>query len=98
MGEKVTGGRLRGRFIDPMRFKKQRKFCANCLPIKTPNHPPSSLPCARSTNSAHSRRPTRSGSSATPTRPFAFRSEEHTSELQSRFDLVCRLLLENKNI
>src|SRR5207249_10381974 len=25
------------------------------------------------------------------------RSEEHTSELQSRFDLVCRLLLEKKN-
>src|SRR5207249_5319814 len=24
------------------------------------------------------------------------RSEEHTSELQSRFDLVCRLLLENR--
>src|SRR5699024_9253799 len=30
----------------------------------------------------------------TPVRP---RSEEHTSELQSRFDLVCRLLLEKKN-
>src|SRR5699024_11326551 len=31
--------------------------------------------------------------------PFKFdgRSEEHTSELQSRFDLVCRLLLEKKN-
>src|SRR5437868_7744417 len=27
----------------------------------------------------------------------ARRSEEHTSELQSRFDLVCRLLLEKKN-
>src|SRR5207249_10553801 len=27
----------------------------------------------------------------------AARSEEHTSELQSRFDLVCRLLLEKKN-
>src|SRR6266513_2085615 len=27
---------------------------------------------------------------------FAARSEEHTSELQSRFDLVCRLLLEKK--
>src|SRR5699024_12614423 len=27
-----------------------------------------------------------------------FRSEEHTSELQSRFDLVCRLLLEKKKI
>src|SRR5207249_9022451 len=26
----------------------------------------------------------------------ALRSEEHTSELQSRFDLVCRLLLEKK--
>src|SRR5699024_11867361 len=28
--------------------------------------------------------------------PFLIRSEEHTSELQSRFDLVCRLLLEKK--
>src|SRR5437868_14799473 len=27
---------------------------------------------------------------------FNNRSEEHTSELQSRFDLVCRLLLEKK--
>src|SRR5699024_12406261 len=27
-------------------------------------------------------------------RTFGWRSEEHTSELQSRFDLVCRLLLE----
>src|SRR5258707_8408925 len=30
-------------------------------------------------------------------RPFASRSEEHTSELQSRQYLVCRLLLEKKN-
>src|SRR2546421_5874675 len=29
--------------------------------------------------------------------PLAQRSEEHTSELQSRSDLVCRLLLEKKN-
>src|SRR5207249_10986578 len=28
--------------------------------------------------------------------PEKQRSEEHTSELQSRFDLVCRLLLEKK--
>src|SRR5438067_7305890 len=28
--------------------------------------------------------------------PVNSRSEEHTSELQSRFDLVCRLLLEKK--
>src|SRR5216683_6491073 len=31
-----------------------------------------------------------------PTRPNLPRSEEHTSELQSRSDLVCRLLLEKK--
>src|SRR5438105_10878483 len=30
------------------------------------------------------------------TMPFVVRSEEHTSELQSRVDLVCRLLLEKK--
>src|SRR5699024_12884379 len=31
-----------------------------------------------------------------PFRRIYRRSEEHTSELQSRFDLVCRLLLEKK--
>ena len=30
-------------------------------------------------------------------RANVIRSEEHTSELQSRRNLVCRLLLENKN-
>src|SRR5256885_12183585 len=35
---------------------------------------------------------------ATPMRPrYADRSEEHTSELQSPCNLVCRLLLEKKN-
>src|SRR2546430_9387271 len=29
--------------------------------------------------------------------PLAVRSEEHTSELQSQSNLVCRLLLEKKN-
>src|SRR5699024_12055063 len=42
------------------------------------------------------------GGSVTGTRAIrralisVYRSEEHTSELQSRFDLVCRLLLEKK--
>src|SRR5437867_8057373 len=31
-----------------------------------------------------------------PTGSVFFRSEEHTSELQSPYDLVCRLLLEKK--
>src|SRR5699024_11675854 len=30
-------------------------------------------------------------------KPGTARSEEHTSELQSRFDIVCRLLLEKNN-
>src|SRR2546421_6936545 len=30
--------------------------------------------------------------------PYTIRSEEHTSELQSRSDLVCRLLLEKKKV
>src|SRR5690606_41528786 len=36
-------------------------------------------------------------SSQGPTRNGLLRSEEHTSELQSRENLVCRLLLEKKN-
>src|SRR5260221_9840984 len=39
-------------------------------------------------------RPTPTCCCAMPTRPC--RSEEHTSELQSHSDLVCRLLLEKK--
>src|SRR5689334_24607380 len=36
-------------------------------------------------------------SGARPAREPRKRSEEHTSELQSQFHLVCRLLLEKKN-
>src|SRR5438874_3313520 len=35
-------------------------------------------------------------SASSPQRSVVYRSEEHTSELQSRRDLVCRLLLEKK--
>src|SRR5690625_5547120 len=38
-----------------------------------------------------------SWTSFTPLAANGFRSEEHTSELQSRGHLVCRLLLEKKN-
>src|SRR5207247_8806809 len=37
-----------------------------------------------------------SSSSSRANRSRSLRSEEHTSELQSRVDLVCRLLLEKK--
>src|SRR5690349_23538208 len=36
------------------------------------------------------------GSFSGPAGPRSLRSEEHTSELQSRRELVCRLLLEKK--
>src|SRR2546430_15003597 len=38
----------------------------------------------------------RSGASARPPLRLPWRSEEHTSELQSQSNLVCRLLLEKK--
>src|SRR5438067_10075951 len=40
--------------------------------------------------------PSRRSSASTSSLRQTKRSEEHTSELQSRFDLVCRLLLEKK--
>src|SRR6266704_4413824 len=43
-----------------------------------------------------SRRWPSSPARTSPPRVVGVRSEEHTSELQSRFDLVCRLLLEKK--
>src|SRR5260221_7671363 len=46
---------------------------------------------------AHRRRP-RFGPIQPVAYPMAVRSEEHTSELQSHSDLVCRLLLEKKKV
>src|SRR5438105_12631525 len=42
------------------------------------------------------RRASRTRREPRPMRGSRWRSEEHTSELQSRVDLVCRLLLEKK--
>src|SRR5687768_18027933 len=44
----------------------------------------------------HRRRLRRLGTAVPPPRRTGPRSEEHTSELQSRLHLVCRLLLEKK--
>src|SRR2546421_888814 len=84
----------------------------DALPIYppwSPSSPAEAAPCARAPRSSPNR-PRRAGT-ATPrdSRPAPrrcgrrgaphsreTRSEEHTSELQSRSDLVCRLLLEKK--
>src|SRR5206468_10518690 len=68
---------------------------ANVSPARP--HSPAPGPDASQVVGAHDRRQMRmpdSRSTSTP-RP-RWRSEEHTSELQSRSDLVCRLLLEKK--
>src|SRR3712207_7101118 len=62
--------------------------------------PPRRVPCGASRSRCGSRRyPPVCTRRCAPTSPgFApARSEEHTSELQSRQYLVCRLLLEKKN-
>src|SRR5690349_23903410 len=56
--------------------------------------PPSRRRSAGRRRSPGRGRPRRRGPPSTAARPP--RSEEHTSELQSRRDLVCRLLLEKK--
>src|SRR5437867_7076115 len=61
---------------------------------------PAPVPARRSARRASAQ--SYDGSVATPFvrigRMRAARSEEHTSELQSPYDLVCRLLLEKKKI
>src|SRR3712207_8755548 len=76
----------------------------DALPIWTPARPrrlhgETPLRCrARSGRTPIGRAPARSrGSRRSPRGPSTPRSEEHTSELQSRQYLVCRLLLEKKN-
>src|SRR5690242_21653544 len=61
-----------------------------------------SFPTRRSSDPARARLSGSASSSrnawltAVPTTPCSSRSEEHTSELQSHVNLVCRLLLEKK--
>src|SRR5699024_12092259 len=60
---------------------RMKRWRSMCSPVRTARCPPSKNWQIRP---------------ASACRAAAMRSEEHTSELQSRFDLVCRLLLEKK--
>src|SRR3712207_8663606 len=73
----------------------------DALPICRPARGRRSPPCPRPPCPPACRSPPGAGSSScwpaprrTPPRPRRGRSEEHTSELQSRQYLVCRLLLD----
>src|SRR5687768_18363964 len=68
------------------------RSCRCVFPIHTVRRPTRN---GASVKPHAARRSTRPGSSEERTRSGT-RSEEHTSELQSRLHLVCRLLLEKK--
>src|SRR5438309_3175854 len=75
----------------------------DALPISSPTASASSgrSPCTRLASSGSrscAAVASAARSSTTCASSPARRSEEHTSELQSQFHLVCRLLLEKKNI
>src|SRR5438477_2394173 len=63
----------------------------DALPIYPPGlksvQPMGAAPAVSASKSSHN---------ASPLQPEVMRSEEHTSELQSHVNLVCRLLLEKK--
>src|SRR5207248_10191041 len=64
------------------------------------NRPDATYSLARSSFGFSTKRATSNASPAiaAPTSMYPYRSEEHTSELQSPYDLVCRLLLEKKKV
>src|SRR5437773_5618372 len=70
----------------------RRPPCSTLFPYTTlfRSLPKSAVPTPKASRPRAALRPTR-------IRSPADRSEEHTSELQSHHDLVCRLLLEKKN-
>src|SRR2546429_7233002 len=73
-------------------FRSRRRF-GRVQPRETPDGNAARLPPTR-IPARHRRGRNRGASRRTGGNRAALRSEEHTSELQSRLHLVCRLLLE----
>src|SRR2546430_13205759 len=65
-------------------------------PTKIAQRRPYGFPVSRPTT-VMAKRPTQKSRGVQCPKKFLDRSEEHTSELQSQSNLVCRLLLEKKN-
>src|SRR2546422_7616588 len=72
----------------------------DALPISSPCTAASCTPCTSSGScpGAPIKRAPQSSATCSASITRTARSEEHTSELQSRLHLVCRLLLEKKKI
>src|SRR5438094_3260952 len=66
-------------------------------PARSPTARPGTAAARRSARRRPAPAPHGAGPATRAARPRNPRSEEHTSELQSPYELVCRLLLEKKN-
>src|SRR5687768_17625583 len=89
-----TPERGRLRYVDETkRIQSWPLSLHDALPISESASRPSASSCP-----GPSRTRPRRASTSNSSSPQRGRSEEHTSELQSRLHLVCRLLLEKKNI
>src|SRR2546422_7888787 len=79
-------------------LSRSRPKKSDSIPAEKKHIGVSALPGSASTQSSLSSvsAAVPSGAAVTVPQPCAWRSEEHTSELQSRLHLVCRLLLEKK--
>src|SRR5438876_8814827 len=83
---------------DALPISRRGRYNAPC-PTSASNRCRRAPPARTSSACSPSRAASTGGSSAASTcRAASPRSEEHTSELQSPVHLVCRLLLEKKNI
>src|SRR5699024_11924914 len=80
-------------FTAPATSESSTLSLHDALPIS--RYPSTGIAWASTTTSGYSSSKSSIICWTTPARKSS-RSEEHTSELQSRFDLVCRLLLEKK--
>src|SRR5699024_11799566 len=88
------------RTISAMRFSVSASTVSkyHAAGIRSPSTPPADWKSTFSVSARFTRSSLRNVTSAGDVAQRRTRSEEHTSELQSRFDLVCRLLLEKKKI
>src|SRR5256886_5929782 len=70
--------------------------CPRTMPEEVDRPRPEPLPCSFVVKNGSKMRSSTSGGMPVPVSATLMRSEEHTSELQSQSNLVCRLLLEKK--
>src|SRR5206468_11481720 len=82
--------------VYPLSLHDALPICRRAGPARDTRYAGPPLPRRRPSAPCRSPAASRPGAGPAPRTARRARSEEHTSELQSRSDLVCRLLLEKK--